>query len=191
MSERETACQVSKGQKLRMASAPSVQLSEAESRQLELTVFPRSASETVEREGRRRVGTIRILVESVDRRGRSSASLPDGTVLVATSRQPSLDAARVLTASGYDPDNWLEAWRPGATAFALRGRLRIAAGLTVDETKTSFAKWKAFSSSAVAAGIAYSEAPATIPAPGVSGPVQPPPSVSTEEFESIPSAPPR
>jgi hypothetical protein len=67
-----------------------------------------------------------------------------------------LDAARVLIASGYDPDSWLESWRPGATAFALRGRLRIAAGLTVDETKTAFAKWKAFSSSAVSSSSDYS-----------------------------------
>jgi hypothetical protein len=72
-----------------------------------------------------------------------------------------LDAARVLIAAGYDPDSWLEGWRPGATAFALRARLGIAAGLTVDETKTVFAKWKPFSSSAVASSIDHSEIPAT------------------------------
>src|SRR5882762_8721168 len=105
--------------------------------------------------------TIKIVLESVNRRGRSSASLPDGTVLVGSSRQPFLDAARVLIAAGYDPDSWLEGWRPGATAFALRARLGIAAGLTVDETKTVFAKWKPFSSSAVASSIDHSEIPAT------------------------------
>ena len=140
-----------------MGSSPDP-LAESKSRQLELTG-------SVEPDGRGRVGTIRILVESVDRRGRSSASLPeDGTILVGSSRQPFLDAARVLIASGYDPDSWLESWRPGATAFALRGRLKIAAALTVDETKTAFAKWKAFSSSAVLSSSDYSEVPAiTLP----------------------------
>jgi hypothetical protein len=142
------------------APAPSKLLSKAESRQLELTIFPRSAAGTVERDGRVRAGTIRILVESVDRRGHSSASLPDGTILVGSSRQPFLDAARVLIAAGYDPAGWVEEWRPGADAFALRARLGIAAGLTVDETKTAFAKWKPFSSSAVASSVDHSEIPA-------------------------------
>ena len=56
--------------------------------------------------------TIKIVLEAINRRGRSSASLPDGTVLVGSSRQPFLDAARVLIAAGYDPDSWLEGWRP-------------------------------------------------------------------------------
>jgi hypothetical protein len=186
MSEREISCQISKERK---ASATPTAPSGAESCQSELTVFHRSASEIVQPDGRGRVGTIRILVENADRRGRSSASLPDGTILVGSSRQPFLDAARVLVASGYDPDSWLESWRPGASAYALRGRLGIAAGLTVDETKTAFSKWKAFSSSAVPSCIGYSEAPASNVAPGPSGLVQPPP--SDEELESISSAPPR
>jgi hypothetical protein len=81
-------------------------LAESKSRQLELTG-------SVEPDGRGRVGTIRILVESVDRRGRSSASLPDGTILVGSSRQPFLGAARVLIASGYV--SWLESCRPGGS----------------------------------------------------------------------------
>ena len=88
-------------------------------------------------------------------------------------RQPFLDAARVLIAAGYDPDNWLEGWRPGATAFALRARLGIAAGLTVDETKTVFAKWKPFSLSAVASSIDHSEIPATTLAAAPSALLQP------------------
>jgi prophage regulatory protein len=60
-------------------------LAELKSRQLELTG-------SVKPDGRAR-GTIRILVESVDRRGRSSASLPDGTVLVGS--------YGVLPATGY------------------------------------------------------------------------------------------
>jgi hypothetical protein len=121
---------------------------------------PGSFSGPIERD-RATPETIKIILVPVNRRGRSSGSLPEGLVLVDSSRQPFLDAARVLIAAGYDPDSWLEGWRPGATAFALRARLGIAAGLTVDETKTVFAKWKPFSSSAVASSIDHSEIPAT------------------------------
>jgi hypothetical protein len=85
-----------------------------------------------------------------------------------------LDAARVLIAKGYHADNWLEGWRPGSTAFALRARLGIAAGFTVDETKTVFAKWKPFSSSAVASSIDYSEEAATTLASATPALLQPP-----------------
>ena len=127
----------------------------------------------IERDDKAAVGTIKIILVPVNRRGRSCASLPDGTVLVGSSRQPFLDAARVLIAAGYDSDSWLEGWRPGATAFALRARLGIAAGLTVDETKTVFAKWKPFSSSAVASSIDHSEIPATTLAAAPSALLQP------------------
>jgi hypothetical protein len=109
------------------------------------------------------VETTKIILEQLNRRGRSSASLPDGTVLVRSSRQAFLDAARVLVAAGHDPDSWLEGRRPGATAFALRARLGIAAGLTVDETRTVFAPWKPFSLSAVAPSIRRSEEAAPHP----------------------------
>jgi hypothetical protein len=103
------------------------------------------------------------ILEPVNRRGRSRALLPDGTVLVRSSRQAFLDAARVLIAAGYDPDSWLEGWRPGSTAFALRARLGVASGLTVDETRTVFAPWKPFSPSAVSPSIRHPEEAATIP----------------------------
>ena len=76
-------------------------------------------------------------------------------MLVASSRQPFLDAARILITADHDPNSWLEGWRAGATAFALRARLGIAAGLTVDETRTVFAPWKPFSSSAVSSSIRH------------------------------------
>jgi len=135
---------------------------------------------TVERDDEGGAGTIRIILESVNRRGQSSASLPDGTVLVASSRQPFLDAARVLITAAYHPDSWLEGWRPGSTGFALRARLGIAAGLTVDETKTVFAKWKPFSSSAVASSIDHSEIPATTLAAAPPALLQPPPEKPSE-----------
>jgi len=152
----------------------------AKSDELEPALILSSLPETVKRDGQGTVGTIRIILESVNRRGRSSASLPDGTVLVGSSRQPFLDAARVLIAAGYDSDSWLEGWRPGATAFALRARLGIAAGLTVDETRTVFAPWKPFSLSAVASSIDHSEIPATTLAAGPSALLQPPPEKPSE-----------
>jgi hypothetical protein len=102
-----------------------------------------------------------ITLKAGGRPGQSSARLPDGTVLVQASRQPFLEAARVLLNLGYPPELWLEGWRPGAAEFALRARLGISAGLTVDETRTVFAQWKAFPSSAVASPVRYSEGAAT------------------------------
>jgi hypothetical protein len=135
--------------------------------------------------------TIKIVLEAINRRGRSSATLPDGTVLVASSRQPLLDAARVLIAAGYDPGCCLEGFRAGAKTFALRARLGIAAGLVVDETRTVFAKWNPFSLSAVAASIDHSEIPATTLAAAPSALLQPPPdrSSSNQEIERNHSAP--
>jgi hypothetical protein len=127
-------------------------------------------------------------MESIDRRGRLRASLPDGTVLIASSRQPFLDSARALIRAGHNPESWLEAWRRGATAFALKGRLRIAASLSIDETRTAFTKWKAFSSSAVPAGVAYSGTPAITLASVEFELTQPLPVSSAGELESSPSA---
>jgi hypothetical protein len=90
-----------------------------------------------------------IMLKPGRQAGQSSASLPDGTVLVQASRQPFLEAARFLLNLGYPPETWIEGWRSGATEFALRARLGTAAGLSVDETKTVLAKWKPFPLSAV------------------------------------------
>jgi len=134
--------------------------------------------------------TIKIFLDAINQRGRSSASLLDGTVLVRSSRQAFLDAARVLIASGYDPTAALEGWRVGATAFALRARLGAAAGLTVDETKTVFAKWKPFSPSAASPSIRHSEQAATTPlAAAPSALLQASP--DQKEVETKHSAPPR
>jgi hypothetical protein len=70
---------------------------------------------------------IAIILEPVDRHGRSKASLPDGTMLVKSSRQPFLEAARALMAAGHSPNSWLEGWRPGSSTWALRARLGIVA----------------------------------------------------------------
>jgi hypothetical protein len=93
---------------------------------------------------------IEIVVAPRDRRGRFNASLRDGTSVVRSSRQPLLDAARVLIQQGYSPNARIEMWRPGAAQCAMHAVLGLAARLTVDETRTVFAPWKPFSSSAVA-----------------------------------------
>jgi hypothetical protein len=88
--------------------------------------------------------TIKIILQGVDQYGHFSASLPDGTALVRSSRQPFLDAARVLVASGFDADSRLEGWWPEATTFALRARLCVAARLRVLEKsgeKPRFSLW--------------------------------------------------
>ena len=58
--------------------------------------------------------------------------------------------------------------------------LRLAAALTVDETKTAFAKWKAFSLSAVPSSSDYSEVPAITLALGIDELPQPLPDQSLE-----------
>jgi hypothetical protein len=56
-----------------------------------------------------------------------------GELLVASSRQPFLDAARVLIAKGYDPAAILEMKHEGNDIVTLRGPLLKAARLSVEE----------------------------------------------------------
>jgi hypothetical protein len=73
------------------------------------------------------------------------------------SRQPFLDGARKLLVRGHDPRTMLVMRWDGAEEWALRGRLGVAADLTVDEHNgTLFGKWKPFSRSAGSARIAKS-----------------------------------
>lgn len=68
------------------------------------------------------------------------------TQILCTSRQPFLDAARALLDQGYDPDNILLMRHEGSDVDSLRGKLGVAATLTVDESNTPrFRKWKTFS----------------------------------------------
>jgi hypothetical protein len=69
----------------------------------------------------------------------------EGGPFLCISRQPFLQAARVLKAMGHHPDTTLVMRHAGSDVVALRGRLGIAAGLTVDEYNgTRFAPWKPF-----------------------------------------------
>jgi len=87
---------------------------------------------------------ISIVVEPVGNHGRFSARF-DGRVLVASSRQPFLDAARVLLAEGRDPSIILTMRHAGNPTECLRARLGVAAGLTVrdeDGRPPRFARWR-------------------------------------------------
>jgi hypothetical protein len=58
-------------------------------------------------------------------------------------------AARELLAAGADPRASIELWWPGATEWALRAKIGIAAELTVaegDRDPPRFRKWKPFQS---------------------------------------------
>jgi hypothetical protein len=85
-----------------------------------------------------------IVVALVGRRGRFRAEIA-GRVIVASSKQPVLDGARVLISEGYAPDIVLEMWHANATAFALRSTIGAAGKLTVDDSGTPrFRRWKPF-----------------------------------------------
>jgi hypothetical protein len=63
-------------------------------------------------------------------------------VLLCRSAQPLLDGARALLAAGCDPSAMLVMRREGGNLDALRTRVGVAVGLTVDETNIRFARWK-------------------------------------------------
>ena len=85
---------------------------------------------------------IRIEIQRLDKRD-SYRAIVAGEVIVAASRQPELDAARVLVTRGIT--GRAETWRPGSTAPALRLYLERAAGFTVEESETRgprFKRWR-------------------------------------------------
>jgi hypothetical protein len=73
-----------------------------------------------------------IDVEPVDAHGRFSARL-DGRLIVASSSTPFCDGARRLLELGCDPAASLIMRHGVSMIDALRGPLRVAAGLTVEE----------------------------------------------------------
>jgi hypothetical protein len=108
-----------------------------------------------------------IVVSTVRAPGRFEARLA-GTdnLLVASSRQPLVDAARVLIAHGHDPGAAVVMKHRGSDTVALSARLGIAAGLAVDEAgRPRFTRWMPFFRGAVSLGIAPSDQTATLPAP--------------------------
>jgi hypothetical protein len=63
--------------------------------------------------------------------------------LLCTSRQPFVDAARVLASEGHDPHTVIRARRAGSDTVALTAKLSVAARLTVDESGPHLRRWKA------------------------------------------------
>jgi hypothetical protein len=61
------------------------------------------------------------------------AWLEGGVLLISASRQPFVDAARVLIALGSDPNAVLVMRHAGSDAIALKAKLGVAAGLAVEE----------------------------------------------------------
>jgi hypothetical protein len=75
-----------------------------------------------------------IVVSSTESAGHFQARLErSNEVLVKNSRQPFLDAARVLVERGYDPGVLLVMKHLGSDTVSLRAPLRKAAKLTVEE----------------------------------------------------------
>jgi hypothetical protein len=65
--------------------------------------------------------------------------------LLCTSRQPFLQAARVLIGLGHDPATTLAMRHNDSKVESLRARLGVAASLSVDEHNgTRFVSWKPF-----------------------------------------------
>ena len=83
----------------------------------------------------------------------------DGELMVASSRQPFTDTARVLLDRGVDSNSWLIQRHAGSDVDALRGKVGIAAKLTVkepDRGQVHFARYVPFGPSPVAPRVAQS-----------------------------------
>jgi hypothetical protein len=100
---------------------------------------------------------ILLIIEPVNRRGLFAARLAEDLRTLCTSRTSFTDSARMLLREGIDPNAILISRKAGQDYDSLRSTVGAAAKLTVDETRTVFAKWKAFSATAVASSIDYSE----------------------------------
>jgi hypothetical protein len=74
-----------------------------------------------------------ITVAPVARRAGCFAARLGQRLLVAASRQPFLDSARVLVADGVNPDTTIAMRHRGADHDALRARLGTAAALRVED----------------------------------------------------------
>jgi hypothetical protein len=76
-----------------------------------------------------------------------SASL-DGEIIVASSTEPALSAARALISRGYNPASILEIWDLERDYARLRGKLGVMAKQTVRESETGnapvFTKYRPF-----------------------------------------------
>ena len=87
-----------------------------------------------------------VIEETSQRRGKFSVHLGDGRKLLSSSRQPLLDAARVLLAQGIPPDTPLAMQHKGSATIAMTSTVGEAAKLTVKEEPNGpkFRKWEPF-----------------------------------------------
>jgi len=93
--------------------------------------------------------TIVIEIEPADRRDRFRARRADeGRLIVESSRQPFLDAARVLIQQGYDPNARLVMRRTGSSRDDLFAPLDVAANLTVHHSRHGTPVFRSLASAA-------------------------------------------
>ena len=87
-----------------------------------------------------------VIEETSERRGRFSAHLGDGRKLLSSSRQPLLDAARVLLAEDTPPETPIAMQHKGSATIAMTSTVGQAAELTVKEKPNGpkFRKWEPF-----------------------------------------------
>jgi hypothetical protein len=88
-----------------------------------------------------------VIVTPSGEPGRFNASV-NGELVVASSKQPFLDAARVLIERGCDSNSTLIMRHAGSDANLLIAKICIAARLAVQETEArgpELVRWKAFS----------------------------------------------
>src|SRR5215813_3788937 len=90
-----------------------------------------------------------VIEETSQRRGKFSAHLLYGRKLLSSSRQPLLDAARVLLAQGIPPEPPLARQHKGSATIAMTSTVGEAAKLTVEQEPGGprFRKWRPFPAS--------------------------------------------
>ena len=89
---------------------------------------------------------------------------------LCTSREPLLDASRILLAEGVDPETPIATRHAGADFDAMMSTVGAAAGLTVSEGNTrsaTFAPYKAFSRPDIEPSVRFDERPAPDTGQGV------------------------
>jgi hypothetical protein len=101
-----------------------------------------------------------MLTKTLLRAELSGSTICSAAGQVAISHTPILLLCRQLIEVGFDPSNPLEVYRGGTLALRVCS-IGAAARLTVDESRTAFARWKPFSSAAVPSRIAPKTAAAT------------------------------
>jgi len=95
---------------------------------------------------------------------RYEARLEGCDSVLCVSRTPFFDAGRALIKQGYDPDSRLVMRHDGSATQALRGKLGIAAKLTVKEyddgrSPPTFARYRPFPAHRVTQKLAKTDAP--------------------------------